>query len=270
MIEIKNLSFSYNLETKKTLNNISMTIKDGTFVSILGHNGSGKTTLSKLIIGIEKAQEGEIIVDGLVLNEQNLPKILNLVGLIFQNPDNQFVGIDVLHDLSFGMENRCIDLITMKEKIAKYSALLKVDHLLDKSPDTLSGGQKQRVAIAGMLALDIKFYIFDEATSMLDPQGVNDVYNLIKFLSETKKKTVINITHDLDFALQSDYLFFLKEGHLELEGTPKDCFSSFEKIKNLDLELPYKVDVLFHVLNDVSLKNNERLVNFLWELCFKK
>src|SRR5690554_683424 len=189
MIETKNLTFQYNKKTE-AVKDISLKIPKGSWVTIIGHNGSGKSTLAKLLVGLLAPTEGAIFIDDLLLSEENLNQIRKKIGIVFQNPDNQFVGVTVKHDIAFGMENLNIDRKTMLERIDYYTKLVGINHFLDKEPHQLSGGQKQKVAIAGALAMDQDIIIFDEATSMLDPEGSNEVSNLIKELNQKYNKTV--------------------------------------------------------------------------------
>ncbi len=203
MISINNVSFSYS-KKDHALKNISLEIPKGKWISIVGHNGSGKSTLSKLLIGLIEADSGSVVVDGLLLNEENVNAIRNKIGIVFQNPDNQFVGVTVRHDIAFGLENRCYSKEQMDELVYKHALAVKMEEFLDREPHNLSGGQKQRVAIAGVLAIDAEYIIFDEATSMLDPKGVNDIASLIKEIKDNTNKTIITITHDLNLAKNSD------------------------------------------------------------------
>ncbi len=269
MIQIKDVSFSYNKETN-TLCKINLDIKKGKWISILGHNGSGKSTLSKLLIGLIKPSEGEILVDGISLNEDTVNDIRKKIGIVFQNPDNQFVGVTVKHDIAFGLENRCIAVEQMNELIDNNAKLVSMDKFLNDEPHNLSGGQKQRVAIASVLALDTDYIIFDEATSMLDPKGVEDISNLIKVIQGLKTKTIITITHDLNLAKYSDHIIVLKEGQILSEGTPNEIFSNECILNESNLDMPFYLKLHNGVLKDSKLQNNEKLVDLLWQLSLNK
>ncbi len=250
MIKVSNLSFSYNANDE-ALKNVSLEIPKGSWVSILGHNGSGKSTLSKCLVGLLTPTLGEIYIDDMLLNDDNLPKIRRMIGIVFQNPDNQFVGVTVKHDIAFGLENQCVPHDEMADKIIHYAKLVGMTEFLDKEPHQLSGGQKQRVAIAGALAMEQDILILDEATSMLDPEGTDEIIGLIKRLNKELGKTIITITHDLSFAAQSDYLVVLKDGQIILEGTPKKVFAEEELLKSSHLELPFGLS-LYNELSKAS------------------
>ena len=187
MIKVNNLNFSYTAKTE-ALKDVSFEIKKGTFVSILGHNGSGKSTLAKLLVGLLKAKSGDIFIDETKLTEESLHQIRKKIGIVFQNPDNQFVGVTVKHDIAFGLENQNMDQSMMIDKVNKYAGFVGMQDFLDKEPHQLSGGQKQRVAIAGILAMDQDYIILDEATSMLDPEGTRGMIKLIKTLNAEHQK----------------------------------------------------------------------------------
>ena len=198
-LEIRNLSFEYK-ENTKTLDDVSFSASMGEFICILGHNGSGKSTLAKLIMGLLKPTSGEILIDGVILNEETVEDLRGKLGIVFQNPDNQFVGITVKDDIAFGLENRNINRGEMLARIEKYSKQIGIEHLLNRNPESLSGGEKQKVAIAGILACEPDVIIFDESTSMLDPKSVKDLLTTIKELKG--EKTILYITHNLDEALK--------------------------------------------------------------------
>jgi energy-coupling factor transport system ATP-binding protein len=267
MIKVSNLSFSYN-QKDEALKNINMEIKEGSWVSILGHNGSGKSTLSKLLVGLLVPTQGSIEINGLHLNQENIAEIRKKIGIVFQNPDNQFVGVTVKHDIAFGLENQCLPHDVMVEKIDYYSKLVGMDSYLDKEPHHLSGGQKQRVAIAGALAMEQDILILDEATSMLDPEGTLEIIELIKRLNKSLKKTIITITHDLSFAQQSDYILVLKDGNLILEGTPRDVFEQEELLKSSHLELPFELALYNEMKKDEQA--HPKIVEALWAYNSKK
>lgn len=262
MIEIKNLSFQY---TKKVeaLKNISLNIKKGKWISILGHNGSGKSTLAKLLVGLLEPTSGEIFVDGILLTNETVADVRKKIGIVFQNPDNQFVGVTVKYDIAFGLENKQLPSKEIKEKVLEYSKFVNMEEYLDKEPHNLSGGQKQRVAIAGALAMQQDIIILDEATSMLDPKGTAEIVELIKTINKERNITVITITHDLSLASLSDYIFVLKDGNLLLEGDPLEVFKHEDKLKESNLEIPFSL----RVYNEFALneKSNKKLVEALWE-----
>jgi energy-coupling factor transport system ATP-binding protein len=261
MIKVKDLSFSYNGHDE-ALKDVTFDIKKGSWISILGHNGSGKSTLSKLMVGLLTPSKGYIEIDGLLLNDDNLLDIRKKIGIVFQNPDNQFVGVTVKHDIAFGIENQQIPHEEMKKKIDYYANLVGMQDFLNKEPHQLSGGQKQRVAIAGALAMEQDVLILDEATSMLDPEGTLEIINLIKKLNKTYHKTIITITHDLSFATQSDELIVLKGGEMILKGTPKEVFKEEDILKSSHLELPFELGIYNEALKDKKI--SKKVVDALW------
>ena len=270
MIEIKNISYAYSNDEALAINNISLTIKEGTWVSILGHNGSGKSTLAKLLVGLIEAKSGEIIVDDVVLNESSIGEVRKKIGIVFQNPDNQFVGVTVRHDIAFGLENRQVEPKEMRERIVECASKVGLLDYLEREPYKLSGGEKQRVAIVGILALDSKYIIFDEATSMLDPNGVNDVVNLIKELREKTNKTIITITHDLELARKSDEVFVFKNGQITAGGKPEEIFRMESILTDSNLLIPFELQLYQQAVLDNNLKKDEKLIEALWELSLMK
>jgi len=266
IIEINGLSFSYR-ENLPALHNVNLTIKKGEWVSILGHNGSGKSTLAKLIIGLLKADEGEIYVDNVLLTEETVHEIRRKIGIVFQNPDNQFVGVTVEDDIAFGMENLNFERLDMIKKIAEFSKKVDMFEYLKKEPHALSGGQKQRVAIAGILAMDTDIIIFDEATAMLDPKGRESIMKYIRELNKDGK-TIITITHDMKEAVNSDKIIILKDGEVLAIGETNTILNDKETLNasNLELLLPLK---LLYKLDGANIKN-EKVKNILWQLSLNK
>jgi len=269
MIEIKNLKFSYDSKNE-AINNISLNIADHEWLSIVGHNGSGKSTLAKLLIGLLEPQGGQIIYDGMELNDDNIFDIRKKVGIVFQNPDNQFVGYNVKYDIAFGLENHNIEREKMLELIDTYTKKVSMNEFLEREPQTLSGGEKQRVAIAGILALNCDYIVLDEATSMLDPEGTTDIINLIKELHTKYNKTIISITHDLDFASLSDRIIVMKEGKIIKEGKPQEIFTDIETLKSSNLDIPPSLKAYELLKESEKLKNNEELKKALWEYHLNK
>jgi energy-coupling factor transport system ATP-binding protein len=262
VIEIKDLSFYYAEEEGYVLKNFDLNIKKGEWVTILGHNGSGKSTLSKLIIGLLTKQTGTIKVMDTLLQD-NEYDIREHIGIVFQNPDNQFVGSTVKDDIAFGLENKMLSRKEMHSRIDQYSKMVNMRDFLEKEPHNLSGGEKQRVAIAGVLAMDTDIIILDEATSMLDPKGKNEVIETIKELSDGDK-TIITITHDLSEAVLSDRLVVLNKGKIVLDGTPLEVFKEEKTIIEAGLDtLP-----TMKILDELEARhiNNEKLKEVLWEL----
>ncbi len=270
MIEIKNLCYSYSENEALAINNISLSIKEGSWISILGHNGSGKSTLAKLLVGLLEPTSGEIIVDNVQLTEDTVSEIRKKIGIVFQNPDNQFVGVTVRHDIAFGLENRQVERNQMEEIVTDCATKVGLFDYLDREPYKLSGGEKQRVAIAGILAIDSKYIIFDEATSMLDPDGVRDVVNLIKELRMKTNKTIITITHDLKLAKKSEQVFIFKNGQITAGGKPEDIFKMENILTDSNLQIPFELQLYKSVYDDEILKKDNELIEALWQLSLMK
>lgn len=239
-IEIKDLSYSYDHENK-AVDHVSFCVEKGSYTTIIGHNGSGKSTIAKLMIGLLEPESGEIIVDGLCLTLDNLAAIRNKIGIVFQNPDNQFIGATVRDDIAFGLENHCVQQEKMDEIINRFAEKVNMTKYLDSEPTHLSGGQKQRVAIAGVLAMNPQVIIFDESTSMLDPQGKDEINRVIKELHHDKKMTIISITHNIEEVAQSDHVIVLEKGKIVMEGKPEKILLETEKLIKLKLDIPFSV-----------------------------
>lgn len=273
IIKIEDLYYSYDNKTL-AINKLSLAVYEKEWLCILGHNGSGKSTLSKLIIGLLAPLKGKVIVNKRELSEETVYDIRKDVGIVFQNPDNQFVGSTVMDDIAFGMENQQIDREEMKRRINTYTKKVKMEQFLNKEPHMLSGGQKQRVAIAGALALDSKILLFDESTSMLDPQGREDIVSLIKELKTDGDKTIISITHDLKEAMLADRVAVMKNGSVIATGTPEEILQDEELMKDCGLDVPMTVKLSKKLkeanLIDKLYVNQEDLVNSLCQLSLKK
>lgn len=263
-IEVNDLEFHYT-EEDRAIDGISLNIEKGEFVCILGHNGSGKSTLAKLLVGLLQANNGTIKIDGEMLCEKKVDEIRKKMGIVFQNPDNQFVGVTVKDDIAFGLENREVERREMAEKIAKYAKLVSMDKFLERNPEDLSGGEKQRVALAGVLAMEPEVIIFDEATSMLDPQGVDEIMKLI--LSLKGKKTVIMITHNLNEASVAGRVIVLKQGKIALDGTPREVFRRFSALRECNLDMTTGMKMIEKVRNS-NIKGKAEIEEVLWELNF--
>ena len=269
MIEVNNVSFEYN-KKDHALKNVSFKIEDHEWISIIGHNGSGKSTLAKLLVGLIFPTQGNIKYNGEDFNEQTIQSFRKRIGIVFQNPDNQFVGYNVRYDIAFGLENYQVPREKMEELILEYTKKVDMDKYLEREPVTLSGGQKQRVAIAGILALDCETIILDEATSMLDPEGTKEIIDLIKVLREKYNKTIITITHDLELARLSDHVIVLRNGSIIKDGTAEEILEERELLLSSNLDMPFSLKVDYLAKNDPVLSKNEKLMEALWEYRFKK
>ena len=242
-IEAKNLSFSYN-KNEKILNHVSFVIPAGSYTSIIGHNGSGKSTLARLIIGLLAPNDGEIYVDDELLTHKSVRDIRKKIGLVFQNPDNQFIGATVEDDIAFGLENRQVPHKDMPEIVKNFATRVGMDEYLDKEPSRLSGGQKQRVAIAGALSLNPEILILDEATSMLDPKGKSDIKALIGEMKKANPSlTILSITHDVEEAYLSDNVIVLNQGEIVFNGKPDEVFSNKGLLSSLHLSTPFMIEL---------------------------
>ncbi|MDD7281627.1 energy-coupling factor transporter ATPase [Floccifex sp.] len=268
-IEIKNLSFSYDGQ-KDVIKNISLSIPKGSYTTIVGQNGSGKSTIAKLIIGLLGAKSGEIHVMGKELNEESVYDVRSHIGIVFQNPDNQFIGSTVADDIAFGLENHCVPQENMQAIIEDVASRVGMQDFLNSEPTKLSGGQKQRVAIAGILAMEPDIIIFDESTSMLDPQGKASINKQIRELHKEKQVTILSITHDMEEVAQSEHVVVLNEGNVVLEGTPMEIFKQEKLLKQMKLDIPFALEfskklTKEHITNE-CVCTLEEVVNQLCQL----
>lgn len=276
IISVKDVVFRYAEDNgRPALDGVSMSIEPGEWVAIIGPNGSGKSTLAKTINGLIDPDSGEVTVGGLRLNEENVWEIRKMVGMVFQNPDNQFVGSTVQDDVAFGMENLGIPREEMIQRV--HDSLEKVSMLpfADREPARLSGGQKQRVAIAGIIALRPDIIILDEATSMLDPQGREEVLETVKMVKEQENLSVLSITHDIDEAAAANRVLMMSEGRLVQEGTPEEIFSYGDRLLELGLDLPFPERLKSSLRKEgfdvpETYLTEEGLVEWLWTLSSTK
>jgi energy-coupling factor transport system ATP-binding protein len=272
---LENVSFQYESSEEYALKSVSFDIFEGEWLAIVGHNGSGKSTMAKLLNGLQFPQEGEITVCGMKLNEESVWDIRRQLGMVFQNPDNQFVGTTVQDDVAFGLENSGIPQDEMVHRVEDSLKKVKMDLFLNQEPHHLSGGQKQRVAIAGVLALRPSIIILDEATSMLDPRGREEVLETVRLLKEENLLTVISITHDLEEAAKADRIIVMNKGKVYREGTPEEVFSMDEELIQLGLDIPFSIKMskeLRQAGMELSKKylSEEELVTELWTSYFNK
>lgn len=270
VISIKNIHFHYHDDDKReALSDVSIDVYPGEWLAIIGHNGSGKSTLAKVMNGLIEANTGSVVVNGKVLTEETVFEARRTVGMVFQNPDNQFVGTTVEDDIAFGLENIGLPREEMLERVTRVLDMVKMSEFRTKEPARLSGGQKQRVAIAGVTALEPEVIILDEATSMLDPKGRLEVISTIQKLHKEKKITVISITHDLDEAAQADRVVLMEQGQIQQIGTPKEIFKLGSKLVEKGLDVPF-AEKLIEALRERGMNvpeeylDEEGLVEWLW------
>lgn len=269
IVEFHNVSFRYQADGPYVLKNISFNIEANKTTAIIGHNGSGKSTIAKLMNGLLAAEAGEIYIDGERLTEETVWDIRRKIGMVFQNPDNQFVGTTVRDDVAFGMENSGFDRQTMIERIDEALRAVNMLEYMETEPHRLSGGQKQRVAIAGIIALKPKLIVLDEATVMLDPIGRHEILQTINDLRKRENLTLIMVTHDLEEIIQADYVIALNQGEIWAEGTPLDILSHGDQLKEIGLDVPFTIEVA-NLLREKGVQIDgfpltiESLVEALW------
>ena len=267
-VSFKNVSFKYD-EDSIVLKDFNLTINDGEMVAILGHNGSGKSTVAKIIMGLLEINSGEIYINDKLLNQDTIEECRNHMSIIFQNPDNQFVGVTVKDDIAFGLENKNVSREEMIKRVNEYLKLVSMEEFIDRSPEELSGGQKQRVAIAGALAMETELMIFDESTSMLDPKGTKEVNQMIKQIKNDQNKTIIVITHNLEEASYADRVIVLNGGEIVADGTQMEVFKQEKVLEESGLKTMDSVS-LIHNLKNKQFKNKKEIEEALWELTFNE
>lgn len=265
IVKAKNLTFEYirrdedgNVEgITKAVDNVSIDIKQGNFVAVLGHNGSGKSTFAKHLNALVMPTEGTVWVDGMdTREEENTLKVRQTAGMVFQNPDNQIVGTLVDEEVGFGPENIGVPTEEIWERVEKSLKAVGMYAFRNQSPNKLSGGQKQRVAIAGIVAMKPKCIVLDEPTAMLDPLGRKDVLNVLHELNRQENVTVILITHYMEEVIDIDKLYVMDDGKLVMSGTPREIFSQVEKLKELRLDVPHVTELAYELQKEgVPLKN---------------
>ncbi|MQS76859.1 energy-coupling factor transporter ATPase [Companilactobacillus halodurans] len=270
IISIKNLNYIYPDSKQPAINDVTLDIFKNEWVSIVGKNGSGKSTLTKLIDGLIEANSGTIAIDGQIIDEDNIWEARKKVGIIFQNPDHQFVGATVEDDVAFGLENQGMPRDRMVEEVDNALRLVKMSDFKNRDPQSLSGGQKQRVAIAGVLATRPQIVIMDESTSMLDPDGRKTVLNLIQQLRQQQDLTIISITHDIEETQLSQRIVVLKNGAVVKDGKPADIYNLGSDLEKYGLEEPFSSQLVSTLRDDLKLPegylSEEELKRQLWKL----
>ena len=266
IIEIKNLNFKYS--DKPVFDDFNLEIKEGTFTTIIGLNGSGKSTLLRIILGLIKC-EGEIKIDNLLLNETNIKEIRKKIGVVFDNPDNQFVVETVMDDIAFSLENLQLKSNDIKRKVREIANYIGITKLLNKEPSTLSGGEKQLVALASALVHEPKILILDEALTMVDINTRKQIYNILKDIHKTRNITIINVTHEMEELLYCDDIILIDNGNIILNG-PKEEVLLEEKVFNkLNLELPFmaslSIKLKYYGLVDKLMLDMDEMVNEIWK-----
>ncbi|KAA0544073.1 energy-coupling factor ABC transporter ATP-binding protein [Bacillus sp. BGMRC 2118] len=271
LVSVDGLSFQYPNQEQYALRDVSFSVRKGEWLAIVGHNGSGKSTIAKLLSGLMLPTSGEIrLMNDILLTEDTVWDFRNHIGMVFQNPDNQFVGTTVKDDVAFGLENKGVAREEMIKRIDNSLSLVNMHQFLDQEPHHLSGGQKQRVAIASILAIEPSIILLDEATSMLDPKGRHEVIQTVNNLRKNNHITVISITHDLDEAAKADRIIVLNKGKVFAEGTPSEIFQLDSELEKIGLDIPFPTKV-YKLLIDkgLSLRNlpltEEGLVQELWK-----
>lgn len=275
MVQLNNITFSYSEDAiRPALKDVSLSINKGEWIAVIGPNGSGKSTLAKTINGLIEADSGEVIIAGTKLTEETVWDVRRKVGMVFQNPDNQFVGSTVQDDVAFGLENIGVPREEMHERVANAVKAVNMFDFMDKEPARLSGGQKQRVAIAGIIALAPDIIILDEATTMLDPKGRKEVIETIRQLKQERDLTVISITHDIDEAAQANRIFAMQAGQLKRIGTPEEIFAAGADVIEMGLDIPFPEKLKYQLSRQglavpAEYLTEERMVEWLWTLFSK-
>lgn len=278
ILSFNQVTYSYTPEEphiRNAVEGVSFVINKGEWITIVGHNGSGKSTMAKLMSGLLMPQQGEVRIKREILTEENIWDIRSQIGIVFQNPDNQFVGATVQDDVAFSLENNGVPHEEMVKRVLNALRQVKMEDFINHEPHHLSGGQKQRVAIAGALAMHPQILILDEATSMLDPQGREEVLTIVEALRKEIGLTVLAITHDLEEALLADRIIFMNAGKKYAEGTPEEIFALGDDLIQFGLDMPFAMKMT-KLLQAQGVRlvgqhmTEEELVNDLWTSNFNK
>ena len=278
ILSFNQVTYSYTPEEphkQNAVEDVSFVINKGEWITIVGHNGSGKSTMAKLMSGLLMPQQGEVRIKREILTEENIWDIRSQIGIVFQNPDNQFVGATVQDDVAFSLENNGVPHEEMVKRVHNALRQVKMENFINHEPHHLSGGQKQRVAIAGALAMHPQILILDEATSMLDPQGREEVLTIVEALRKEIGLTVLAITHDLEEALLADRIIFMNAGKKYAEGPPEEIFALGDDLVQFGLDMPFAMKMTkllqaqgVHLVGQHMTE--EELVNDLWTSNFNK
>ena len=274
IISVENITFHYDQTAPPALDDVSIQVNKGEWLAIVGHNGSGKSTLARILNGLYIPDKGKIEVCGIELTKDTVWDVRKHVGMVFQNPDNQFVGTTVKDDVAFGLENNGVKRDEMVKKIEWATKKVRMDQYLEHEPHHLSGGQKQRVAIASVIAVQPDIIILDEATSMLDPIGREEVIQTVRELKEQSDLTVISITHDLEEASKADRIIVMNGGKKFAEGNPDEIFKLDDQLVKIGLDLPFPLQLSKRLREaGIPIKDHhlteEGLVNELWTLSLR-
>lgn len=274
IIQIKNITFNYP-DQPLLFDQLSMDVHEGEWTALIGQNGSGKSTLARLIDGLIVLKSGQIVVDGLIVNDDNIFDIRNKIGIVFQNPEDQFVGATVEDDVAFGLENRQMPREEMHQVVESSLKEVGMWEFRDRIPANLSGGQKQRVAIAGIVALSPKIIILDEATSMLDPRGRQEILDLVTKIKQENNLTVISITHDIDEAATADRVIVVNKGTIVEEDKPDNIFGDIRKLESIGLSAPFTSQLIMAlekrgIDSSNQYLNDKRLIAWIKQLVSNK
>lgn len=274
IIDVKHLSYQYEKQTTNVLDDINFQVNCGEWVAIVGHNGSGKSTLLRCLDGLLVPQSGQIKIDNLIMNDDNIWEIRQKIGMIFQNPDDQFVRATVADDVAFALENAAMDVQLMHQRVAEALQAVGMSAYAQKAPAQLSGGQKQRVALAGVIAQRPQIMLLDEATSMLDPHGRQTILQIIAQLHHDYQLTILSVTHDINEAALADRILVIDNGHLINEGTPAAIFADGQALVKMGLPLPYTEQLkkelrAYHLEMPTQYYNIREMADYLWTLYSK-
>ncbi len=243
IIELQQVCCAHRPGGPDFLRDLSFSVQTGEWISLVGANGSGKSSLVKRLNGLLPASSGRIIIDGIELTARTLGDIRERIGMVFANPDNQFVGLNVADDIVFGLENRCLDRKEMGVRLERYASMLGIEAFLNRHPAELSGGQKQRVALAAVLALEPKILVLDEATSMLDEQAKGEILAVLRRMHSTGNYTLISVTHDHDEILSTGRMLALADGQLTADGAPDELLRDTALLNRLRLRPSFAMEL---------------------------